>query len=182
MSKVLAIAPEELETWKEIPDTNGIYYVSSFGRIKRVLTQSGKIIEKFPKCNQNISDDYTDIWLHINGRLQYKKVHQLVMLAFVGPPPEGHVVNHKDCVKSNNYLSNLEYVTHKENVRHAVRNNRFPSKKGNKNPNVKLSDTQVGVIKRLFSSKHVSKLELSILTGISRIQISRILNNESRGE
>lgn len=181
MSKVLAVVPEEREIWKEIPGTEGIYYVSSFGRIKRVLTQSGKVIEKFPKCNKNVSDDYTDIWLHINGKLQYKKVHQLVMLAFVGPPPEGHIINHKDCVKSNNCLYNLEYVTPKDNIRHAVLNGRYPSKKGSKNPNAKLSEKQLKVIKRVYSSKDVSKLELSILTGISRTQLSRILSNESRG-
>ena len=46
-------------------------------------------------------------------------VHTLVARAFIGECPKGREVNHKDGDKRNNHWSNLEYLTHKENIRHA---------------------------------------------------------------
>lgn len=169
------------EVWREIPDTKGIYWISSFGKLKRVKTQTGKFIEKFPKCGLD-STGYKATWLHLNGVLKYKKLHQLVALAFLGPCPEGLVVNHKDCNKVNNNPENLEYVTRAENVAHAVRNHRFPSKKGQTNPNARLTDRQVSIIRRVWKEKKVSQNELAIITGISRHQIGLIVSNKSRGK
>ncbi len=171
----------DVEIWKEVPETNGIYFVSDFGNIKRVKSSSGKDIEKYPKCGI-YTDGYKSIWLHINGKFSYKKLHQLVALSFLGPRPEGLVVNHMDCDKLNNKPSNLEYVTRAENVAHAVRNHRFPSKKGQTNPNARLSDRQTEVIRRVWKEKKVSQNELAIITGISRHQIGLIVRNKSRGE
>ena len=170
-----------VETWKEVPDTKGIYFVSDFGNIKRVKSFSGKDIEKYPNCGED-STGYRAIWLHMNGKPAYKKLHQLVALAFLGPRPEDLVVNHKDCNKQNNKPSNLEYVTRAENVAHAVRNHRFPSKKGQTNPNARLTDRQVTVIRRVWKEKKVSQNELAIITGISRHQIGLIVSNKSRGK
>jgi len=47
-------------------------------------------------------------------------VHRLVMLAFVGPCPPGHEVDHIDGDRANNWLPNLEYVTRTENVRRGI--------------------------------------------------------------
>jgi hypothetical protein len=49
-------------------------------------------------------------------------VHHLVAAAFLGPKPDGAEVNHKDCDKTNNALSNLEYVSRGENIAHALAN------------------------------------------------------------
>lgn len=48
-------------------------------------------------------------------------VHTLVTEAFLGKRPKHLNVNHKDGIKTNNYISNLEYVTPMENVHHAIR-------------------------------------------------------------
>ena len=48
-------------------------------------------------------------------------VHRVVWESFHGPIPDGYEINHKDCNKKNNRIDNLELVTHKENMDHAVR-------------------------------------------------------------
>lgn len=48
-------------------------------------------------------------------------IHRLVAEVFIGPRPAGTEVNHKDGNKQNPIVTNLEYVTHLENVRHAIR-------------------------------------------------------------
>ena len=50
-----------------------------------------------------------------------KAIHSIVAQAYLGDRPLGFHVNHKDGVKENNSVSNLEYVTPKENIRHAFR-------------------------------------------------------------
>lgn len=64
--------------------------------------------------------------VRINHRNLY--VHKAVMLTFIGLANGLHV-NHKDGVKINNNLDNLEYVTPKENIRHAFRTGLFKKRK-----------------------------------------------------
>lgn len=64
---------------------------------------------------------YKRICLMVNKNRDFKKVHVLVMLTFIGKKEIGIEVNHKDGNKANNLLSNLEYVTTSENRKHAYR-------------------------------------------------------------
>lgn len=96
------------EEWRDIPGFSG-YRASNFGRVRgprRLLT---------PGCNLKG-------YLHVSATKPKRtvSVHKLVLLAFVGERPEGCEVNHKDGVKSNNRLDNLEYATSAENNHHAM--------------------------------------------------------------
>ena len=76
------------------------------------------------------NNGYLWVWVHsIDGKRYKKSIHRLVYEAFVGPIPEGLEINHKDEVKSNNNLSNLESLTKKENCNYGSRNQKIS--KGN---------------------------------------------------
>lgn len=117
------------EVWKPIDGYEGIYEVSSFGRIKsleRIIKNSGtrsgysKLKERIltPRVNKK-RHGYYEISLKKNGMEKRYKVHRLVAMAFI-PNPEGKPeVNHIDGNKSNNSILNLEWVTSKENKQHA---------------------------------------------------------------
>ena len=55
-------------------------------------------------------------------------IHRLVAAAFIGPIPDGMEVNHIDRNRENNLVSNLEFLAHDENVRHAVHHKDTPTR------------------------------------------------------
>ncbi len=62
-------------------------------------------------------DGYPKVKMHNKGTM----VHHVVAQHCIGPRPDGLVINHKDGVKTNSHPTNLEYVTHKENIHHAIK-------------------------------------------------------------
>jgi hypothetical protein len=102
-----------METWKEI-ELNGINFtVSNYGSILK----NGKAINLF------IKNGYCAFSFVIKGKTYRYYVHRIVMLAFIG---ESNLqVNHKNNVKTDNFLGNLEYVTHRENGSHRYKDKEF---------------------------------------------------------
>lgn len=104
------------EQWKDIPDYEGLYQVSDQGHVKSLNYRgSGKAHVLHPILNRK---RYLIINLYKNHHMQQFLVHRLVALAFYGPSTL--TVNHIDGVKTNNRLSNLEYLTILENLNHAI--------------------------------------------------------------
>lgn len=62
---------------------------------------------------------YIGVNLYSNGKRIHKPIHRLVAIAFIKRENGKNYVNHKDGIKANNNISNLEWCTHKENINHA---------------------------------------------------------------
>lgn len=130
---------------KELEDFKG-YYATEDGNI---IGKRGKII------NGKITwDGYREVVLSDGNRRRNARVHILICEAFLGERPEGYVVNHKDCDKLNNQLSNLEYVTIGDNTRHAVANGRLKCKG---RPVSSLSKDEFNTIKTMRDAGHPYK-------------------------
>ena len=101
-----------------IPDIQPWYMVSNYGRI--YSTQSDIIIRQ-----TMINSGYLKVTLRsIQNRQLDLLVHRLVMMAFYPIKNCEHFqINHIDCIKTHNYLSNLEWATNSENLIHAYNNN-----------------------------------------------------------
>jgi len=114
---------------KDIPGYEGLYQVSEGGNVFRLThtRQTGRVSSKGQPVEH----------YHVRGRLKgslnafgYRcvsltnrdgirkrwSIHRLVMLAFIGPPPEGTEVMHLDSKPGNNRLSNLRYGSHTCNM------------------------------------------------------------------
>ena len=122
-----------METWRDVSGFEGKYLVSSQGRIislNYLNTKQPRFLKTFKHHS-----GYIMVNLGENGR---KSVHQLVANAFINNPENKKYVNHIDGNKINNCVENLEWVTSKENMQHAIRtglrdphNNNHPFGKNN---------------------------------------------------
>lgn len=105
-----------IEIWRDIPKSNGMYKISNFGRVKSLKGKKEKII----KPNKN-RGGYLKIGLILNTGRKHISIHRLVASAFISNPNNLPEVNHIDGNKLNNNIKNLEWVTRKENSLHAYK-------------------------------------------------------------
>lgn len=148
------------EIWKDIVGAEGIYKVSSHGRIKSVKRHVNSWCGGRIK-NETIRKQFLDIGGYCVTGISYpnnkktKKVHCLVAEAFIPNPYNKPNVNHKDGNKSNNHIDNLEWVTPSENMRHAFDNNMIKLCTGERNHLSKFGEKEALDI---FNSKEPAKL------------------------
>lgn len=114
------------EMWKDIPGYEGYYQVSNFGQVRSVdrerIDKLGRRLHVKGKVRKlaTSQDGYLEVDLNCNGIVKYMRVHRLVAITFIPNPENKPEVNHKDGDKKNNRMSNLEWVTTTENIRHAI--------------------------------------------------------------
>ena len=110
-----------MEEWKSIPGYEGLYEVSSYGRVrsldryvkvknKSYRLQKGKVLS--PGIN---SYGYLQVFLCCNGKYKIITVHRLIAQAFLPNPDNLPMINHKDEDKTNNNVDNLEWCTQQYN-------------------------------------------------------------------
>ncbi|MET2121521.1 NUMOD4 domain-containing protein [Enterococcus faecalis] len=104
--------------WKSIKDYCEYYEVSSQGDIRSKKT--GKILKPYKN-----GKGYLIITLSKNGKNKKMRVHRLVAQAFLENPNNLPDVNHKDYDRTNNCVSNLEWMGRKENVQYSSKNGNF---------------------------------------------------------
>ena len=105
------------EEWREIEGFDD-YLVSTCGRIK-ALRRKHRVHERILKPQLHAKFDYLFVWLKRNGQERRYLIHRLVAETFVLNPLNKPYVNHINGVKFCNEVSNLEWVTHSENIHHA---------------------------------------------------------------
>lgn len=106
------------EVWKDIEGYGGIYKVSNYGRIKNKNNKIIKTFNKHGKKKYDPNNDYKKILLYKDKKSKIYSVHRLVALAFIPNKKNLPQVNHKNGIKNDNRVENLEWCTNRENALH----------------------------------------------------------------
>lgn len=109
------------EIWKDVPDYEDFYQASNLGRVRRIQYGPRGHRAPFLKPQKNPVTKYHSVSLSLNGRHKRHNLHSLIARTFLGECEDGMEINHIDGDRSNNAVSNLEYVTHSYNNLHAYR-------------------------------------------------------------
>ena len=128
-----------MEIWKDIIGFEGLYQISNFGRIK-TLANSKKKKSKDRKFTFD-KDGYKIILLSRHGKKFRFLIHRLVLSTFVGK--SNLQCNHKNGIKFDNRLENLEWVTASENRLHAFKTGLQKALRGEKCKTSKLKEKDV---------------------------------------
>lgn len=167
-------APEE---WRAVVGYESRYAVSNLGRIMRTApgpgTRAGHILTpqnsevrpgKPPYYSVRLSDP--------THRFRGKRVHVLMAEAFLGPKPSPqHEVNHIDGDSLHNVVTNLEWTTHLENIRHAFRVGLVrQERRGVDNANARLTTEAV----RDIRTSSLPREALATMYGVTPTTISHI--------
>lgn len=104
------------EQWKSLNNYGGLIEVSTFGRVRRV---QGKVDVLKPKLDKG---GYLYVHIRISklGINKMAKVHRLVAETFIPNPNNLPIINHKNEIKTDNRIENLEWCTHKYNVNYGT--------------------------------------------------------------
>jgi hypothetical protein len=119
----------EEEIWKPIKDLESVYEVSNLGRLKSLKRLTNSCYNSKRSVGERIITQhlnpkgYQTVCISINGKHFTKPIHRYVAKLFVsGETKEKWQVNHKDGNKLNNNANNLEWITPRDNIIHAYRN------------------------------------------------------------
>ena len=156
--------------WKSVPGYEGLYIISEFGDVYSLKTS--KII------SATMSRGYRTIGLRLSGKTFMHKIHRLVLMAFKSMPNHKHVANHIDGNKLNNHISNLEWCSQKENVRHAINIGKYRTPPaGILHGKAKLTDSEVIEIATWIAlgekQSSIAKAYNVCQTTISRIKLNK---------
>lgn len=105
------------------------------------------------------------------GVIRQCRVHDLILRAFIGPPPPGFECRHLDGNRANNRLDNIVWGTRQQNAEDKIRHDTVP--RGTDHWNGRLSDDQVLEIRRLLS-EGVMGILVAERFGVSTKTISKI--------
>ena len=119
-----------MEIWRDIEGFEGIYQISSQGRVKslkRIDNNNHPIKEKILKPNIDNREGKGCLRVRLckNGKQKFFQIHRLVYETFVGKIPDDMQCNHINEKKDDNRLENLNLMTPKENSNWGTRNERI---------------------------------------------------------
>lgn len=179
----------EDEIWKDIPNYEGLYQASNFGRIKSLFRQEITIHPRsrktmFRKRREKIldmkldKDGYFKVRPCKNGKARTFFVHRLILLAFVPNPNSLPQINHKDGNKINNNINNLEWCNSSQNMLHSYVNHlhKIENKRGESSSVSILKEKEVLEIRRLWDSNLYTQKDLASKFKTEQSNISRIVN------
>lgn len=167
-----------METWKDIPTYEGLYQISNTGKVKSIsrwwdigLGRRKLLKERILK--HAFTTGYPSVALCDKRGQKTTLIHRLMANAFIPNPDNLPQVNHKNGIRHDNRLENLEWVTSQENIQHAYTVlKRTPSRK--------ISSDQVIQIRALFKNLGLRMPHLAAMYSVNSTTIHGIVHKNTR--
>lgn len=170
------ISADTAEQWKDVVGYEGYYQVSNIGRVRSVDRIVGSchgskanrkgVIKKLDITNRG----YSIVVLFFGNVSKGYLCHRLVAEAFIQNPNKKPDVNHKNGIKTDNRVDNLEWVTRSENVIHAMETGLKKDYKGKK---------VICVLNgKKYASVNEAAMDLGLNSGTLRTQITRAYKSQ----
>jgi len=176
--------------WRKIPSTAG-YEASDDGQIRspdieQTLQGRGGSVYTRKRSGRVLSQGSHSAGyksctvITLDGKQSSRTVHSLVMEAFAGPA-DGMWINHKNGIKTDNRLENLEYCSASDNQRHAIATGLAPKppvKRGVEQHKARLSEIEVRRI-RAYAKLNWSGKAIADFFGVGDTTVFNILKGNS---
>jgi len=160
------------EIWKDIDGFEVYYQVSNLGRVMSFHGKSTRIIS-----GSKAGSGYTKIIFRGGGKDEHRYLHRIVASAFIPNHQGKRCVNHKNGIKNDNRVSNLEWVTHSENKKHAA-SELFVGIGENNGYNT-LTENDVLQIRSIYEQGWLSQYKIANAYKVSVMTINRAIRGIS---
>lgn len=157
------------EIWKDIEGYEGLYKISDLGRVISIRYKKDKILK------QNYCGLYFSIGLSKNRKTERITIHRLIAIHFIYNNEGKTQVNHINGIKTDNRIQNLEWVTPKENIRHAFATKLKIPVKGEENGGSKLTNKCILDIR----ASELSQVELAKIYNVLQSNIHCIIKRKT---
>lgn len=164
------------EIWKPVIGFESRFQISNFGRLLSTYRISGNSVIIVPKPNKK---GYIVTCLRDREKHRRTFMHRLVAEHFLVKPITTEIIeiDHKDCNRQNNHVSNLRWLTHAEHKKVTSEKGEFP--RGSDNHMSKLTEEQVIEARRIYENGGVTQKSLAEAFHISKQQMNDILNRKA---
>lgn len=165
------------EIWKDVTDYEDYYQVSNMGRYRSKDRYVDRKHNPYIKKGMVLNGTKNHAgYIMVQCGKKQERLHRLVAKKFLDDVPDKNCINHKNGIKTDNRVENLEWCTRKENIKHAYENGLI-NNIGVNQKYAKMNDSSVRIVR--MASMYVYQKDLASYYNVSTSTINSIINKKT---